>query len=322
MPVNDLGYREWEGDHTPSWRRWWVITRRGIAHAWKSKWVRRLFVLAWVPALYFGFLFLGYEWYVDNKSEMKAGAAIEENVASQALNAAEFLPSFLRKKLIEHPEQVRSDLWAYLLQVFFRAPQFFLMVVMIGLVAPELIANDFRSSAFVLYFSRPITVLEYMLGKAGVVWFYTALVTTGPTLALYLFGIVLSPDLSVALKTIHLPLRILGASVVLFLPTAVLVLLFSALTTRIRFARFGWYAVWILGYIAYASLAGVEQYSGSEGGYWYLLSLYHMLGRVEGWVFGVQVSFADARIALLILSAGTAAAATYLYVTIARGIHS
>ncbi len=169
-----------------------------------------------------------------------------------------------------------------LLLSFFRYPQGLLMVLLVGMIAPSLIAVDMRSRAYLLYFSRPITPVEYILGKALVVWAYLAAVTTLPALVLYVLGVLLSPSLSVLLYTWDLPFRILAASLVLMLPTTSLALFFSSMTTESRYAGFSWFALWALGWTAYANLNVVHQSPK-----WGMLSLYHVLGRVQEWVFGL-----------------------------------
>ncbi len=68
------------------------------------------------------------------------------------------------------PSTARHEVWSLLLMTFFRYPQAVLMVLLVGMIAPPLISQDFRSRAFLLYFSRPITPVEYVFGKAMVVW--------------------------------------------------------------------------------------------------------------------------------------------------------
>lgn len=193
-------------------------------------------------------------------------------------------------------QSTRHAVWSWLLLTFFRYPQGILLVFLIGHIAPNLIAQDLRSRAYLIYFSRPITRLEYVLGKATVVFGYVMMITTVPALALYVLGVLLSPDLSVIWHTWDLPLRILAASCVLMVPTTSLALCFSSLTYESRYASFAWYAVWVLGWVAYANLTASEMTGhgihslDAAGGRWTLVSLYHLLGVVQTWVFGLEVS--------------------------------
>ena len=148
----------------------------------------------------------------------------------QARQVAESLNVDPKSASQEELDQARHHVWAWLLQTLFRYPQGVLMVLVVGLVAPPLIAQDVRSRAFLLYFSRPLTRGEYILGKAAVVWCYLLLITTLPALTLYVMAVLFSPDLSVVEHTWDLPLRILAASAVLMIPTTAVALFFSSLT--------------------------------------------------------------------------------------------
>ena len=151
-----------------------------------------------------------------------------------------------------------------------------------------------------LYFSRPITRAEYVLGKLAVVCIYVSLITTAPALALYLFGVLLSPDLSVLQYTWDLPLRILAASLLMIVPTTTLALAFSSLSTRSYYAGFAWFAFWASGFITYYFLQGTlaERFDDR----WALLSLHHTLGRVQSWVFDLGVTFSSVVPFLLVLA--------------------
>ena len=189
---------------------------------------------------------------------------------------------------LNNPAGSRHAVWSLLLMTFFRYPQGTLMVLLVGMIAPSLVSLDFRSRAFLLYFSRPITPFEYIVGKAMVVWCYLAAITTLPALTLYVLGVLLSPEIGVVLETWDLPFRILGASLVLMVPTTALALFFSSMTSESRYAGFAWFAVWGLGWAAYANLEAV-----SAGKQWSMISLYHMLGRVQAWVFGLSTDIND-----------------------------
>src|SRR5262245_19275728 len=137
MAVHSLGFREWHGDRTGGTTRWTVIARMGIRRAWQSRWLRRMLLFAWLPALWFGIgffvweqslLFAGYrEMLVPFLSGMDN--AQEFNELIQILNQS-------------HPETARHRVWSWLLNSFFRYPQGFLMVLVVGLIAPALISQD------------------------------------------------------------------------------------------------------------------------------------------------------------------------------------
>src|SRR5262245_31409960 len=59
--VHNLGYRSWNGRLSPGWTRWIVIASVGFVRPWKSMWLRRMLLLAWLPTLWFGLGFFFWE---------------------------------------------------------------------------------------------------------------------------------------------------------------------------------------------------------------------------------------------------------------------
>ena len=282
MPLHDLGYRAWQGRPEPERRRWWVIAQTGSRLAWKSRWLRRLLLVAWLPMVYMGAGFFAYEQVV--ASPELSGAGRTARVFLQQFPESRAL---LSDAASDDPAHERHQVWSWLLSTFFRYPQGVLLVLVVGLIAPPLVAQDVRSRAFLLYFSRPLVRLEYIVGKAAVVTGYVLMITTLPALVLYAIGLLLSPGLNVVLHTWDLPLRILASSVVLLLPTVSLSLAFSSLTSESRYAGFAWFAMWALGWVAYLLL--LTWLPGADAAdNWSLCSLYHTLGKVQNWVFGFE----------------------------------
>ncbi len=301
MAVHNLGYRPWSGRRAPHWTRWAVITLTGVRRAWQSRWLRRMLFLAWLPAVWFGVGFFLWEQsllYPEWRRELTPFIrSMPPNAAVEVL-----LEGFEQ----EDPGKARHAVWAWLLQSFFRYPQGVIMVLVVGLIAPALISQDVRSRAFLLYFSRPLTRGEYVLGKAGTIWVYLLIISTLPALCLYGLGVLLSPHLNVVESTWDLPLRILAASAVLMIPTAALALCFSSLTQESRYAGFAWFALWILGWFTYGVLTTAEAFGQPEAltaatSGWSYLSLYHTLGRVQSWVFGFS-EFREAAGSMVLLA--------------------
>jgi len=277
--------------------RWWVIAQTGLRLSWKSQWLRRMLFLAWLPAVSLGFLLFLYEFSL-TQSVRNVGVPV---ILRSLPNSGPVLDA-----IRDDPAGARREVWGFVLLTLFRYPQGLLMVLVVALVAPPLISRDMQSRAFLLYFSRPLGRIDYVLGKTIVVWTYLAMITTAPALALYVLAVFLSSDTSVVWHTWDLPLRILGASVWLIVPTTALALCFSSMTKESRFAGFAWVAVWALGWAAYANLTALDLHgTGMNGGpfesRWTLISLYHALGKVQTWVFGLETNFTNvwAPIALL-----------------------
>ncbi|QDT08681.1 ABC transporter permease subunit [Planctomycetes bacterium K23_9] len=318
MPVHDLGYRGWTGARMSHLMRPLVVARGGISLVWRRRWLRMMIIFSWLPILLFGVGIFMFEY---SATEPGWGQVLGNLLAFQLQR-----PDLALSISADHAGS-RHDVWATLILTFFRVPQLFAMVLLVGLIAPMLISYDLRSKAYLMYFSRPLSPTQYIIGKSAVLWFFLSTITAIPALILYLVGVFLSPDLSVIGETWDIPFRILGATVVLVVPTTALALCYSSFTSESRYATFSWFATWAMGFIAYSVLT----YSGARmrGGppqrprgprgrgrprfedfdaaqyenmasnmppgladidrdKWRLLSPYETLGKVEGWVFGID----------------------------------
>lgn len=344
MPIHEVGYRAWNEERTSQLARCWVICETGIRLATKSPWVRRILFVAWLPVMYWGvgFFFLEKAIEADSGSmyslvatdlEPSNGATegFEEQIQSGRQSAGRIaIRSALRERfaMFPHaqdlanslesgnPEIIRNDIWRWLLMVFFRYPQSLLILFLIGSIAPSLISRDLRSRAFLLYFSRPIGKLEYLVGKLGVPAAFIIAVSTLPALALYLFAIMMSPSLSVFWSTWDIPLRILGATVAVVLPMSAISLMLSSLTQESRFANFSWFAVWALGHGSWLAILMVtskmmhkppfhpDVLASNQVQNWSVLSLYNCLGDVQEFIFGFE-SFEDVWRGTLVLACVT-----------------
>ena len=257
MPIHDLGYRAWPGTYSSGLFRFCVIASGGIRVVGRNTWVRRVLLAAWLPAVGLAAVIFGYERLLESRQVALTGPEIRNSVLGELgreLQDGDAVIEALRK---EDLQEGRHLMWSWLLSTFLRVPQAVMATLVIGMIAPPLIARDVRTRAFLLYFSRPIGRLEYVCGKMTIVGTYLVLITTVPALGCYLFGVALSSDLSVLADTWDLPFRIVLASLVFIVPAASVALMFSSLTSESRFAAFAWFAFWGLGFIAWNVTYGV-----------------------------------------------------------------
>ena len=296
MTIRELGYRRWPGTLKTGCFRWYLIASSGIRLMWRNMWLRRLLVLAWFPAVYLGVGFFLYEQSTSNSPDAKRALVF----ALQAYEVAGPLISEFKQET----DVSRHNVWAILLLIFLRYLQGGLMVLVVGMIAPSLITQDLRTRAYLLYFSHPLTSWEYLLGKASVVFGYLAMINLLPGTVLYILGVMLSPDLSVIRDTWDLPFRVMAASIVMMIPTTAIAVMFSSLTVERRYAGFGWFSLWIVGWVANRTLTVTE-----TPGTWWWVSLNHTIGKAQSWVFG-QDDFSSVAPAFILLTAYTLFALT------------
>jgi len=334
MPLHDVGYRPWPAERPatvaqPGPRAGGgagVIAETGIRLAWKSRWLRRVLLFAWSPAIMFAGGFFAFEQALDE------GAIGTARSMARQVDALGLLGRMVADSLggsLDDPATARRVVWSRLLLAFMRAPQAVLLAVVVGLVAPRLIAGDLRAKAWLVYFTRPISRGDYILGKVGVLAAIVSLITLVPALVLWAVGVLVSPSVQVAVATWDLPLRILAAAAAVTIPTVLLALAYSSLTAESRIAAFAWFATWVACWIAHGALTGADlaaqarspaaaaalddpfdddqppvvrprgrpqrlgwlaRAAGIDGteDRWAWVSLFHAQGVVQAWIFGIE----------------------------------
>lgn len=287
MPIHNLGYREWSGSLSSADSRWTVIAWIGIRRAWQSMWLRRIVFFAWVPGVLMAMLIYLFE---QAASEGRADAFMYNGLVQMFLGRGD--RSAIRESIAASSGaaqdlfEYRHQFWCSLLQVLYQRSQAVMLIPVVGITAPPLISQDIRSRAFLLYFSRPITRSQYICGKAATVACYVLVISMLPGMLLYLTGVLLSPDISIVADTWDIPLRVLAASATMVIPTTCLGLMLSSLTTETRFASFAWFAVWIFGLFAHMVTSSFVNTGGQSP--MEMLSLFHVIADVQGWLLDVN----------------------------------
>jgi len=157
------------------------------------------------------------------------------------------------------------------------------MLLMAAFAGAGLVANDMRTGGLLLYLSRPLTLVDYILGKFAIVFTALSTVTLVPGLALFLGARSLAPDvLGDAAHLLLIP-KIVGFGLVLVLPASALVLAMSALARSARFAGLGFFFV-IMG----SSLAQVIAWGSTRSAYSGLISIQACMRRVGEAIFDVK----------------------------------
>jgi ABC-type transport system involved in multi-copper enzyme maturation permease subunit len=250
MPIYDLGYRHWEGTVQSHARRWFIITRRGIALLIRNRKFISLLVLSMIPFIIRGAML--YAYFFSEKLNIRIPFLTVDG---------KFYFDFLR----------------------YQAFPIFLMLLYAG---SGLISNDLRYNALQIYFSKPLTRMDYILGKLGIVGFFTLAVTLLPGLLLFILHVSFANSMKVFVDNLWMLGSIVLFSLLLALVNSMLVLALSSLSRSSRFAGLSFFAVFVFSEALMGILKAITR--DSRAG---LVSLQTNLWRVGEALFDVPTRF-------------------------------
>jgi ABC-2 type transport system permease protein len=146
MPIHDQGYQRYAGHRIGPGRAWQVIARAGIQTFAARRAFLGLLLLSWTPFL---------------------AGAVQVYLSSSFAQAAFLAPN-------------NRTYWDFLQR---QGSFAFLITVWVG---AGLIADDRRAHALSLYLSKPLTIVDYVVGKLAILLLLLAGVIWAPAMALLL----------------------------------------------------------------------------------------------------------------------------------------
>ncbi len=246
MPIYDLSYRPYRGDLTGHTWRWLTIAKAGLGDYLK----RRIFMI---------FLFISYVHPIG------------------------------RGFFIWGTHQLGARSFDVVDAAFFRNTLFiqglFLLLVCIWPGA-TLIAQDLRTNAIQLYLSKPLSRLDYVLGKFAIIAGIGVLLIPVPGLLLFLMELGLSTDLNFLANHYWVPLAMAGYSAVIITGAGLLALAISSVTRSGRYA-----GLMFFGIVFFSQAAGrLLGFLTGEAAF-IVLSLISLVDQAGGIFFGGEVEF-------------------------------
>ena len=228
MPIHTQDYRHWEGTltHRP-YTRWWIITKAELRLLAQRKIVR--LIVAIPPLIYV----LVHAMLIFILNQVP-GAEFSFSINN------EFFQKFLFRLTY--------------------VPSSFLIALIAIFGGSGLIATDLKNNALSLYLSKPISWIDYLIGKFAVMGILLGCLTLVPGLLLFLEH-VLFTDTPFLKENYWIPLSIVAYSVVITLSSSLLILLFSSLTSNPRYAIIGFCAVWFGSPVIYEVLKTITRTS-------------------------------------------------------------
>jgi ABC-type transport system involved in multi-copper enzyme maturation permease subunit len=211
MPIREKGYYKWEGDLRDSGIRWLPMLWNGISAIYRKKFSKLLFTFS-----SFTFVLFFIAIYVSTRPELK-----------------------MLKDIVK---QIGSD--AQLFNLFYTFPMLSFSIFLLCLFCESnLISGDLKFKSFTLYLSRPISKLDYILGKFSIVLFYLLLFTLIPGILLVITKIIFTGSFHFPF---HVLLGIILYPILAAFFLASLLLMFSSLTANGKLAKIMFFVCYFL----------------------------------------------------------------------------
>ena len=164
MPIHDQSYRRYVGGKALPGGAWAVIARAGMMTMIRKRTFLGLLIFAWFPFLV---------------------RAVQIYVTANYPQVAMFAPT------------------AETFRQFLEQQDFFVFVVTIY-VGAGLIANDRRANALQIYLSKPLMRIEYIFGKAAVLFGFLIFVTLVPAILLLILQVLFAGSFEFLKKNLFL----------------------------------------------------------------------------------------------------------------------
>jgi len=272
--VREKGYAHWDGSLAGRRFPWMPITRTGIRLAFRKKGFKLAFASAFLPA----FVALGGLYVSERLEDFKA--FVQSNRALLKIDPAYF-------------------------QLFLTGyPLYFILIVVLSFAGAGLVAEDLKHNALQLYFARPLSKKDYVLGKMSVVAFFVILLTGLPWILLVVFKLIFAGNLAFLAAYPWLPLSILGHSALLTVFFGSYALLLSASSRNTRYVVVLIFGVFYFSSVLSAILRGIFR-----SPYMVLFSLPENLRQAGAALFGGKLPHAVPAVWSFLVLAGICALA-------------
>ncbi len=257
MTIREKGYAHWDGEFKDTRFRWGPISRYAIKLSFRRKFFKFLFFSTLVPALFTLTMI-----YV---SERLGDFAFLTN-DTDALSFFEVNPVFFMRYFSE---------WLL-----------FMIVLLLVFCGAGLIADDLKYNSLQLYFSRPITKKDYVLGKASVIVFFLSLITVVPGLVFVVMKLLFAGSFQFLRQFPWLPFSVVAYSAFIILFFTFYTLLLSSLNKNRRYVAVLIFGLYVFTDILFGIFHGIFR-----NPYFALLSIKNNLKQVGAVLFGQEPQY-------------------------------
>lgn len=262
--------------------RRWAIVSAGLRQLLRTKFFRIMLFLAWGAALAMaaaGFLFT---------QSIATGGWLETFVADKGARAQAIVSAFTAIVLV-YPDILIGGLFSVLYWMHSYAG-LMLSLITLSTIVPNLVTRDRASNALAIYLSRPLTSIDYLLGKLGIIVGVLVLLWTGPLVASWITSMAFATDSDFFTYSLEPLGRALLFNAVGLVALASVALGVSSLSRSTKTTIFLWIGIWPLAF----SIA----YFPTTPDWLSALSFHYDLNELRGSIFRIEDVFTDAAEAL------------------------
>jgi ABC-type transport system involved in multi-copper enzyme maturation permease subunit len=275
VPIHDQGYRRYGGDKAPLGRAWGVIAAAGIRTMFRKKSFLALLLLSWGP-------------FFVRAVQIYAAANLPQ--ASFLAPTRETFRDFL----------AQQDIFVFFITVY---------------VGSGLIANDRRANALQIYLAKPLSRVEYVIGKLAILVSFLLLVTWLPGIVLLVVQVLFAGNLTFLRENIYLFPAITVSTALEALAIAMTMLALSSLSKSSRYVGVLYAGVLFFSQAMYGVLYAVTRDSR-----WSWISLGANLQQVAAAIFRMRLPYDTPWIVSLLVIAGLIAASALILERRVRGV--
>jgi ABC-2 type transport system permease protein len=251
MGIRQKAYYRWEGELKDSSLRWTPIFFNGIKTILKKRRAKLLFGFCSILFL----IFLA-ALYISTKPELK-----------------------ILGKLVNLLESDAAIFYYYYVNSF----MFFAMIFLSIFAGSDLISKDMQHNSITLYLSKPLSKIDYLLGKFSIVLFYLLLFTLIPGLILLAAKIILTGKITIS---IYLLFASVLFPIIYSLFLASTILLASSLSQNGRFVKI----IFILIFFVSSPIGGILR-ATFKSNYFYYFSISHNIRQFGALIFNQKPVF-------------------------------
>ncbi len=252
MPIREKGYYNWEGTLKTSRFNWLPIFRNGIGSVYKKKWSKLLFLLCSLYSLVFLVMV-----YISARPELNMAPRVAKQIG---------------------PTDKLFNLY-----FTFGGIIIFFAVIMCIFAGAELISGDLKFKSFSLYLSRPLTRVDYVMGKFSIVFFYLLLFTLAPGLVLLFFKMLFAGNYPVSFRDF---LAVVTFPLVVSFFLGSLGTMLSSLSANARFVKVMIFITYLL-----SNILGKIFERAFDGSVFSFISIHANMERFSAFLFGIRDGF-------------------------------